>query len=89
MIGPKTKVSILSPEGKPIQEDAMLIPVVRNEENWSEATLEDGTVIRFKQTLIKVYRVDGKYDGDGNPQYIINAAPIISVESPPELKKKE
>lgn len=57
-------------------------------EHWSEAMLEDGTVIKLKPVFTKAYRVKDRYDNDGNPAYIIRSQNITAVTCPEALKKK-
>jgi hypothetical protein len=69
--------------------DATDVPVAESTEKWSEFTLEDGTVIRMKATLVSAARVKGEYDSQGNPVYVMNLASAIGFASVPEklLKK--
>lgn len=64
------------------------VRVTESTERWSEVTLEDGTVFRLKPTVLFAVRVDGEYDPQGNPAYVLNAQPVIMIVStPPELRK--
>jgi hypothetical protein len=65
------------------------VQVDESSERWSELTLQDGTVIRAKATITSAVRIDGQYDPLGNPMYLTNLAPILSIVSVPEnLRKK-
>lgn len=55
------------------------VPISESNEKWSEITLEDGTVLRVKQTVASVIRLDGQYDLEGNPMYFIKSAPAVAI----------
>jgi hypothetical protein len=58
-------------------------------ERFSEYTLEDGSVVRIKSVVTSFVRIDGQWDQEGNPMYVIKAAPILTVVSAPEhLRRK-
>jgi hypothetical protein len=68
--------------------DATEVGVQESTERLSEITLDDGTVIRVKPNVISAARLDGKWDPEGNPQYAIRSAPMITiVKAPPHLRK--
>ena len=65
------------------------VPVDESSERWSELTLGDGTIIRIKMTVAQVVRLDGQFDKDGNPVYVLKSTPTVAVISVPEgLRKK-
>lgn len=69
--------------------DAVEISVDDSSEKWSEYKLSDGSRIRVKQVLMEVSRVDGQFDQEGNPLYVIKAQPVMAIlEVPDKLKKK-
>jgi hypothetical protein len=38
--------------------------------------------------VISAIRVDGEYDPQGNPAYVLNAQPVVMmISTPPELQK--
>lgn len=55
------------------------IPIEESTEKWSELKLEDGTIIRVKQSVASVIRIDGQYDAEGNPFYVIKSAPAVAI----------
>ncbi len=65
------------------------IDVNQSGERWNEYFLEDGTVLKMKLVLKKVYKVDGEYDEEGNPVYVMQSTNVTTVSSPNDLKKKE
>jgi hypothetical protein len=69
--------------------DGVEMDVDESSERWSEFTLPDKTVLRAKVTIISVTRLEGEYDPEGNPLYVMKAAPTMAIGSVPDnLKKK-
>ena len=69
------------------QVQALPIEVNQSGENWNEYLLEDGTVLKMKLVLKKVYKVDGEFDPEGNPVYVMQSTNVTSVSAPGNLKK--
>lgn len=70
--------------------DGSEIAVSESTEKWSEVTLEDGTVLRIKPSVLSAIRIDGQYDPEGNPAYLIKAQQVVMVVSAPvHLRKAE
>jgi len=64
------------------------VPFEAERESWNTYILEDGTTLKLKTVLAEVLRVDGVYDPNtGNPMYVVNANPVLSVNAPDKLKK--
>ena len=77
---------VIAPRQPP--RDAELMEIEETKENWSEYRLADGSIIRVKQVAMEIWRVDDMYDPEGNPQYVVKSAGIMSVTAPETLKKK-
>jgi len=75
----KVKVPLMNPDGSMSQEIGTLMEVTDSKEPWSEYTLEDGTKIRLKQTLVNVVRLDNKKNPNGEPVYSIQSQPTMSI----------
>lgn len=75
----KVKVPFRNPDGSTSQEVGTLMEVTDSKEPWSEYTLEDGTKIRLKQTLVNVIRLDGRKNQNGESVYSIQSQPTISI----------
>ena len=73
--------------GKQVQ--ATPVDVNHSGEKWNEYLLEDGTVLKMKLVLKKVFKVDGEYDDEGNPVYVMQSTNVTSISAPNDLKKKE
>ena len=67
--------------------EAEIIPFRGDVEHWNEYLLDDGTVVRMKAVVTEIVRVDGHYDPEGNPAYIVFSANVTHVDAPDELKK--
>ncbi len=69
------------------QVQATPVEINQSSERWNEYLLEDGTVLKMKLVLKKVYKVDGEYDEEGNPVYVMQSTNVTAVNSPNDLKK--
>lgn len=56
-------------------------------EHWNEYIVGDGTLVRMKLVATEVLRLDGEYDLEGNPIYLINSTNVTHVSAPDELRK--
>ena len=70
------------------QVDAEHVETTQSHECWNEHLLDDGTVLKLKTVLTNVYRVEGQYDAEGNPVYIVQSTNVLSVSAPQELRRK-
>ncbi len=82
-MGRKKKIPL--PDGTFI--DATVVPFRGDVEHWNEYLLDDGTVIRLKPVVTEIARIDGQYDAEGNPAYVINSTNVTYVSAPEDLKK--
>jgi CRISPR/Cas system endoribonuclease Cas6 (RAMP superfamily) len=65
------------------------IPAVESKEFFNEYKLEDGSEIRVKTVATSILRIDGEYNPDGTPLYVVLTAPVVSVaQAPKELSRK-
>jgi hypothetical protein len=69
------------------QVEATVMPYQTGAENWNEYLVDDGTVIRVKLVVTEVLRVEGSYDQQGNPLYLINSTNVTTVSSPDNLRQ--
>jgi hypothetical protein len=68
--------------------DATEVDFQTRREDWNEYQLVDGSVIRIKLVAGEILRVDGKYDDERNPIYIVKSKNVLMVRSPDTLKKQ-
>ncbi len=58
------------------------VPVSKTlSEHFSEYELEDGSVLRIKNVPNSILRVDGQFNADGRPVYLVYMTPVVSVIS--------
>jgi hypothetical protein len=57
-------------------------------EHWNEYLADDGTVIRIKLVVTEVLRVDGAYDDEGNPGYLVKSTNVTNISAPDDLRRK-
>ena len=67
--------------------DAAEMPFQNVAEHWNEYLLNDGSVIRLKSVVTEILKLEGKYDADGNPQYLIKSAQVVSVSGSERARK--
>lgn len=56
-------------------------------EEWSEYLLDDQSVIRFRAVVTEVIRLEGVYDPEGQPVYLVNSQNIVKVSAPENLRR--
>jgi hypothetical protein len=79
--------SVTLPNGQ--QARGRDIPVIESTERWSELRLADGSVLRVKMCTTAVVRVDGGYDNQGQPMYVLEMTPVMGIVSVPEALLKK
>ncbi len=83
---PLQKKKITLPDGREVEGTVM--PYQTGREEWNEYLVEDGTIIRMKLVATEIVRLDGEYDPQGNPAYVIQSTNVTSVSAPDDLKKE-
>lgn len=68
--------------------EATPVDVNQASEYFNQYFLEDGTVLKMKLVATKVFRLDDRYDQEGNPVYFVQSTNVLSVNAPSQLKKK-
>lgn len=56
-------------------------------EHWNEYLLDDHSVIKLKTVTSEILRIDGEYDVDGNPIYLVKSTNIVAVSAPEKLRR--
>ncbi|MHC4197699.1 MAG: hypothetical protein ACYSRP_07295 [Planctomycetota bacterium] len=69
-------------DGTPVEIDTTL-------EQWNEYHLKDKSYIKLKAVVTEIVRIDGEYDKDGNPVYVVKSSQVAAISSPEELRKRE
>jgi len=67
--------------------DAVEVGVSDTTERWTDIRLEDGSTLRIKSVIIGAFRLEGQYDQDGNPLYMVKANQVMTVSAPEHLRK--
>jgi len=75
----KMKVPFMNLDGSVSQEMGTLMDVTDSKEPWSEYTLEDGTKIRIKHTLVNIIRLESKTAPNGDSVYTIQLQQAMSI----------
>lgn len=83
-MGRKKRIPL--PDGSVVEGE--IIPFRGDVEHWNEYLLDDGTVVRMKPIVTEIARLDGQYDPEGNPAYMVFSTNVTHVSSPEELKRK-
>lgn len=83
---PATRRKISVGPGVP-EKDAQLIEIQQSNEHWNQYLLGDGTVIKLKPVATEVWRIEGEWDNDGNPIYVIKSSNVVTVNPPDELRR--
>ncbi len=68
-------------------KDAERVEIETRDETTSTFRLADGSEIRMRVAVTDILRVDGEYDGEGNPVYIVKSQNVVSVFSPENLRR--
>lgn len=84
---PPTKRRIPLGPGGP-EKDAQLVDVQQSSEYWNQYLLGDGTVVKMKLVVTEVWRIDGEWDQEGNPIYVVKSSNVVTVNPPDELRKR-
>ena len=81
------KGSVRDQQGKQIA--GTIVDVAESNERFSHVTLEDGSILKVKVSVLEALRVDDQWDPDGNPTYIVKSHNVVAVsESPEQLRRK-
>jgi hypothetical protein len=73
------------PGGREVEVIEM--PFQTGSEHWNEYLVNDASVIRLKTVVTDILKVDGEYDANGNPVYLVRSSQVISI-SPSDRARK-
>lgn len=68
--------------------DAELVDIKTSKEPLNVYELADGSVISLKTVVTEIWRVDGVWDQEGNPLYVVKSGNIASTTAPEDLRRK-
>ena len=80
------KKKVMTPTG---EVEATEIGYRSSGEFWNEYLMDDGSVVRMKVVVTSIVRVDGQYDEQNNPMYLIQSSPVVAVSAPDNLRKPQ
>jgi len=69
-------------------QDGFDVQVSESTEKWTEVTLEDGTILRVKASVIGAVRADGKWDQQGNPIYALKTQIVANIVNVPDRLRR-
>jgi len=70
-----------------VMKDAVLVQVDTATEKPNVYHLADGSVITLRVVVTEIWKVDGEYDVEGNPFYLVKSANVATVQSPETLRQ--
>ena len=80
------KINIALPDGT--LADAYEVDFDIESEPWTTVKLSDGTTLKIRIGINKIFRLD-RYDPiNGEPAYFVQSGPIIRTQVPGKLRKK-
>ena len=82
---PGRKKKARMPDGREVEAVEMSFQAAS--ENWNEYLLDDGSVVRMKLVATEVVRVEGEYDPQGQPVYLVQSTNLMVVSAPDNLKR--
>lgn len=68
--------------------EATQVPFQVGGEHWNEYLCDDGSVLRMKVVTTEIFRVDGRYDNEGNPTYVVKSTNVLTVSAPDKLRRQ-
>ena len=62
--------------------------IKKRKEAVTEITLDDGSVLSIKVAILDVKRAKNQWNQQGDPVYVMQSTQLVSVKSPPHLRRK-
>ncbi len=81
---PRKRTTTL-PDGR--KAESTVLTFRAGDEHWNEYFVGDGTVIKIKMVATEVLRLDGEYDANGSPVYLVHSANVMVVDAPENLRR--
>ena len=69
--------------------DATIIEPTHTSERWNTYLLEDGSTIGIKLVALQIVRIDGEYDAEGSPVYLVKSKNVLNVTPSEDLRNIE
>lgn len=84
MLNVGRKRTVQTPDGP---AEAEVIGFRSQSEDFNQYFLDDGTVLKIKMVVTEILRIEGQYDQQGNPSYLVSSQQVLSVDAPDNLRK--
>ena len=84
---PPRKRKVPGPDGRELE--ATVMPFQVGGENWNEYVVDDGSIVKLKPVVTEIMRVDGMFDQNGDPVYIVQATNVLAVSAPDNLRQQD
>ena len=55
------------------------VPIAEMRETFNEYSLEDGSILRVRNVATSILRLEGQFNPDGTPIYLILTTPAVTV----------
>jgi hypothetical protein len=68
--------------------DGIEVPFQSGGEHWNEYLVEDGSVVKMKSVATDIVRIEGRFDSEGNPMYVVKSTNIVVVSAPEKLRRQ-
>ena len=81
------KKTVQLPDGRTVE--GMEVGYRSSGEHWNEYLTDDGSVIRLKLVATEIVRLDGEYDPQGNPVYLVASTNVMAVSAPEGLRRHQ
>mgnify|MGYP001602353913 FL=1 len=81
------KRKVHGPDGK--EHEATVLEFQNAREHWNEYLLDDGTILKLKPVATEVMRIDGVFDAQGQPVYVVMTTNIVTANAPEHLRRGE
>ncbi len=56
-------------------------------EEWNEYWLADGSTVKVKLVVLDIVRVDGRFDANDDPVYLVKSQNVVQIHAPSKLRK--
>ncbi len=89
MVERTIKKLVPDPQNPKRKISGTVVKILRAEEPFSYAYLEDGTTLTTRMSFIEAVRLDGRWNNEGQPIYTVTQNATIIISAPDELMRKE
>ena len=70
--------------------EGIVVEVDEAKEQYSDIKFKDGTRIRIKPVVTDAIRLDGQWDAEGNPVYVVRSTNVVIISDVnKELRRKD